>query len=201
VSKVDVRFIAGTGTLLAAIAIFMFSRMTVDDSAGHVLGQLQNNATVGAGFNYWAHAFPYILMMSFGMGLTFVTLTQTAVHHIRQEDSGVASGVLNTMQQVGGSLGLAALSTVSLHFVNQRAADVGPAIAQGLGGAANQPAPGGAMSNLQYAMQQATFTHGASHAFVVGSIMMLIASAIIWLFVDVSHKELATDGPAPAPAH
>ena len=43
--------------------------------------------------------------MSFGMGLTFVPLTLTAVHHLRNEDSGIGSGVLNTMQQVGGALG------------------------------------------------------------------------------------------------
>ena len=59
--------------------------------------------------------------MSIGMGMTFVPLTLTAVHHVRAEDSGIGSGVLNTMQQVGGALGLATLSTVSLHFVNNRA--------------------------------------------------------------------------------
>ena len=42
-----------------------------------------------------------------GMGMTFVPLTLTAVHHVRAEDSGIGSGVLNTMQQVGGALGLA----------------------------------------------------------------------------------------------
>ena len=49
-------------------------------------------------------------MMSFGMGLTFVPLTLTAVHHLRDEDSGIGSGVLNTMQQVGGALGLSLLA-------------------------------------------------------------------------------------------
>ena len=43
--------------------------------------------------------------MSFGMGMTFVPVTLTAVHHLRNEDSGIGSGVLNTMQQVGGALG------------------------------------------------------------------------------------------------
>ena len=52
--------------------------------------------------------FPFIVLMSFGMGLTFVPLTLTAVHHLRDEDSGIGSGVLNTMQQVGGALGLVA---------------------------------------------------------------------------------------------
>ena len=51
--------------------------------------------------------------MSVGMGLVFVPLTLTAVHHLRDEDSGIGSGVLNTMQQVGGALGLALLSTLA----------------------------------------------------------------------------------------
>ena len=55
--------------------------------------------------SYVTDLLPFILLMSFGMGLTFVPLTLTAVHHLRDEDSGIGSGVLNTMQQVGGALG------------------------------------------------------------------------------------------------
>ena len=47
-------------------------------------------------------------------------LTLTAVHHVRAEDSGIGSGVLNTMQQVGGALGLAILSTVASHYTSAR---------------------------------------------------------------------------------
>ena len=39
------------------------------------------------------------------------------------------------------------------------------------------------------------FTEGATMAFLVGSLMMLAASAIVWIFLDVKHEELATDGP------
>ena len=62
------------------------------------------------------------LLMAFGMGLTFVPLTLTAVHRVRAEDSGIGSGVLNTMQQVGGALGLATLATVAtaLHRPGRR---------------------------------------------------------------------------------
>ena len=79
--------------------------------------------------NYWTSILPFIVLMSVGMGLTFVPLTLTAVHHVRAEDSGIGSGVLNTMQQVGGALGLATLSTVSLHFTSSRAAELGPQLA------------------------------------------------------------------------
>ena len=107
VSRIDPRFLAGTGTLLAAIALFMFSRITVDDSPTAILGALGANESLGTGVNYWTELFPYIVLMAIGMGMVFVPLTLTAVHHVRSEDSGIGSGVLNTMQQVGGALGLA----------------------------------------------------------------------------------------------
>ena len=66
--------------------------------------------------------------MSFGMGFVFVPLTLTAVHGVRAEDSGIGSGVLNTMQQVGGALGLATLSTVATHDSTARQ-EIAPASA------------------------------------------------------------------------
>jgi EmrB/QacA subfamily drug resistance transporter len=51
--------------------------------------------------------------MSLGMGLTFVPVTLLATAGVPAEDSGLASGLLNTSQQVGGALGLAILSTLA----------------------------------------------------------------------------------------
>jgi predicted MFS family arabinose efflux permease len=51
--------------------------------------------------------------MSLGMGLTFVPVTLLATAGVSAEDSGLASGLLNTSQQIGGALGLAVLSTLS----------------------------------------------------------------------------------------
>ena len=64
-------------------------------------------------------------MMSFGMGLTFVPLTLTAVHHLRTEDTGIGSGVLNTMQQVGGALGLSLLATLATQTITDRSKELG----------------------------------------------------------------------------
>ena len=41
------------------------------------------------------------------------------------------------------------------------------------------------------------FTEGSTQAFLVGSLLMLAASAVIWIFLGVKHEELATDGPEP----
>ena len=83
---------------MAAAALFGFSRLPYDTS--FPISNVQGS--------YVTDLLPFILLMSFGMGLTFVPLTLTAVHHLRNEDTGIGSGVLNTMQQVGGALGLVA---------------------------------------------------------------------------------------------
>ncbi len=44
-------------------------------------------------------------------------------------------------------------------------------------------------------IQHQIFAHGATTAFLVGSVMALVGSAIIWAFLDVKHEELATDAP------
>ncbi len=200
VNRIDPRFLAGTGTLLAALSLFMFSRIEVDASVSQTVGALTSGGLIGGDVNYWGSIMPWIVVMSIGMGLTFVPLTLTAVHHVRSDDSGIASGVLNTMQQVGGALGLATLSTVSLHFINDRAAVVSGGLVKGLTAAGIEPGatvPGTATSYLQAAVFQATFTEGAVHAFLIGAVMMLVASGVVWTFLSVRHEELATDGPEP----
>jgi hypothetical protein len=130
-----------------------------------------------------------------------VPLTLTAVHHVRAEDSGIGSGVLNTAQQVGGALGLATLSTVALHFSQNRADEVGGQLAQSAQAAGLDQAMSAEKFQefLSFAGFQATFTEGATSAFFIGSIMMLAASAVVWIFLDVKHTELATDGPEGEP--
>ena len=51
--------------------------------------------------------------MSIGMGLTFVPITLLGTSGVTHDDAGLASGLFNTAQQVGGSLGLAILSTLA----------------------------------------------------------------------------------------
>jgi EmrB/QacA subfamily drug resistance transporter len=198
VSRIDPRFLSGTGTLLAGAALFMFSRIEVDDSSSAILGALGANESLGTGVNYWTELFPFIVLMAIGMGMVFVPLTLTAVHHVQAEDSGIGSGVLNTMQQVGGALGLAMLSTVALHFTNNRADEIAGPLQNGFAKAGIDPSttvPNGDMSLFDLGIFQGSFTSGATAAFLVGSVMMLAASAVIWTFLNVKHAELATDGP------
>jgi EmrB/QacA subfamily drug resistance transporter len=188
ISHVDPRLLSGIGTLLSAGALYGFSRLSVPEDPA---GILSSGEFLGDGVNYWTHVLPYVVLMAFGMGLNFVPLTLVALHHLAPQDSGIGSGVLNTMQQVGGALGLATLSTVALHFAQARTDEVAPqlATAAGQAGVDLSPEQLGGLAGL------AGFAEGATYAFMAGSIMMLAASAIVWLFLDVKHEELATDGP------
>jgi EmrB/QacA subfamily drug resistance transporter len=180
-SRIDPRYLAGAGTLMAAVALFGFSRLPNDTSIP--MQDLQGS--------YWTDLFPFIVVMAFGMGMVFVPLTLTAVHHLRAEDSGIGSGVLNTMQQVGGALGLSLLGTVATQTIDDLSATLQSALAAGERFTPDQ---------VEVAYQQ-IFTAGASDAFLIGSGLMLIASAVTWVFLNVKHEELATDGPEGAPVH
>ena len=190
IAFVDPRYLSGVGTLLSAAALYGFSRITVPEDPSSILASLPasmggQGVALGGDVSYWTQVLPFVVLMAFGMGLNFVPLTLVAVHHLRAQDTGIGSGVLNTMQQVGGALGLATLSTVSLHFAQTRADEIAPTIAAA--------APQLDKAALGQLASLGSFTEGATMAFLVGSLMMLAASAIVWLFLDVKHEELATE--------
>lgn len=68
--------------------------------------------TMKVGGNYWHNVFPGLAIVAFGMGLSFISMTLAATAGVPKHFSGIASGVLNTSQQVGGAIGLAILSAV-----------------------------------------------------------------------------------------
>lgn len=78
-------------------------------------------ATIGmAGFtllgpnptSYWAVVLPGLLILGFGVGLIFSSTFSAATSGVRPEDAGVASAAVSTMQQVGGAVGTALLSSI-----------------------------------------------------------------------------------------
>ena len=72
--------------------------------------------------NYWSHIMPGLVIMGLGMGATFVSVTIAATSGVPGHESGLASGILNTTQQVGGALGLAVLSGVAASQATHAAA-------------------------------------------------------------------------------
>ena len=187
VNRIDPRIIGGIGTLMASAGLFGFSRLPYDTT-------FPVEAVSGS---YVGDLLPFILLMSLGMGATFVPLTLTAVHHLRPEDSGIGSGVLNTMQQVGGAMGLAILGSAATRIFTDRGAELSAA-AQQAAQAGGTPPSEAQIAAMQEITRLQVFTEGATNAFLVGSLMMLLASVVIWTLLNVKHEELATDGPEGA---
>jgi EmrB/QacA subfamily drug resistance transporter len=92
--RVGVRPVAAVGMLLTALGMLLFARMPVDGS-------------------YLTDVLPGMLVASLGMGAVFMPLTLVATTGLEDEDQGLASGLFNTSQQIGGALGLAILSTIA----------------------------------------------------------------------------------------
>jgi fucose permease len=63
--------------------------------------------------NYLKDILPVMLLLGIGAGLAFPALMTLAMSEVGPNDSGLASGLVNTTQQVGGALGLAVLATLS----------------------------------------------------------------------------------------
>jgi hypothetical protein len=106
---------------------------------------------------------PPLSVMSLGLGVTFVPVTLIATTNVATNDAGLASGLLNTSQQVGGSLGLAILATL----------------------AANQTT--GYLSGLHHAPAladvNASLVQGYHVAFLAGAVLLLLGGALVALFV------------------
>ncbi len=175
ISRVDPRWISGTGALLAASGMLGLSRLEVD--SGYLTGLL-----------------PWILLLSFGLGLVFVPLTLTAVSGVARRDSGVGSAVLNTMQQVGGSLGLATLSTVAVSAATDKSQALVAALQSRSGGSGQTPEQ---LAEAQRQIALVAQTHGATRAFIVAALMVLGGALIILVGLNVKHEVLANDGQVP----
>lgn len=174
IAKVDPRWISGAGAGFAALGMWGFTHLTPQST-------------------YAANLLPWIVVLAFGLGLIFVPLTLTAVHGVAHEDSSVASAVLNTMQQVGGTLGLATLSTIFVNNMGDKVAELTAKMPQG------GPAPSKeAVAAAQKMIADEAFSYGASRAYLVAAIMIAVAGVITLVALNVRHKELASDGAAPA---
>lgn len=80
--------------------------------------------TIGPDTAYASHVLPGLLIMGAGMGLVFSSAMATATFGVQRSDAGVASAMVNTMQQVGGSIGVALLSTLAASAVSSQLATV-----------------------------------------------------------------------------
>jgi EmrB/QacA subfamily drug resistance transporter len=89
---------------------------------------------VSVNSSYVSGVLPALLILGLGFGMIFAPGINAATAGVRREDSGVASALVNTVQQVGGSIGTSALSTIALtatasYLVAHHASPLAPAIA------------------------------------------------------------------------
>ena len=174
-SRMDPRWTAGVGATLAAVGMWGFSGLDPQST-------------------YAADLLPWIVTLALGMGLVFVPLTLTAVHGVAHEDWSVASAVLNTMQQVGGTIGLAALSTVFVNNLQDKVAELSSRVAPAAGG----PSPTAEqVAAAKAAIEAAAWTFGASRAYLVAAVMFAVGAVVTVAFLHVRHRELAHDGAEP----
>jgi EmrB/QacA subfamily drug resistance transporter len=138
-----------------------------------------------------------MVVFAFGMGLNFVTATVTAVSGVNQHEAGAASGLLNAMQQVGGSIGLALLTTV---FGSASASEAEKQVPKFLAeGSAEQKADFAATQQLPAPWGHEVLAHGISTAFIPAAAMALLAVVISVLVIRVRKSDLealsGTAGP------
>jgi EmrB/QacA subfamily drug resistance transporter len=109
--------VAGTAILWSAVAAQLSTRVGVKP----VLVAGMSLLTIGllyftqvdVGGSYLGDLLPGFLLISIGMGFSFVPISIAALAGVRDEEAGLASGLINTSQQIGGALGIAALSAIA----------------------------------------------------------------------------------------
>jgi EmrB/QacA subfamily drug resistance transporter len=100
VTRIGVRRVLPVGLALSTAALVWFARLPVE---GH----------------YFSDLFPPFLVSGLGMALAFVPMSIGALTGVRQTDAGIASGLINTSQQIGGAIGVAVATTVATTFTTR----------------------------------------------------------------------------------
>lgn len=154
-----------TGALLAAAGLGWLTMTDVDSTyAGSILGPM--------------------LVFSLGMGMLFVSLTLMALSRVPVHESGAASGLLNATQQVGGSLGLSILVTVSgtasRNKTDELLEQASPAEILQFRRTGQLPPP----------WSEQVLTAGVSAAFVAAAIFAVIAAVIALFAIKVRADDL-----------
>jgi EmrB/QacA subfamily drug resistance transporter len=112
-----------TIVVLAAVAQNLVTRIGVRRvlPVGLALatGALVLLAQIPANGHYFFDLFPAFLIGAVGLAFTFVPMTIAALMGVEAADAGVASGLLNTSQQIGGAIGLATASTIATSFTTR----------------------------------------------------------------------------------
>jgi EmrB/QacA subfamily drug resistance transporter len=153
--RIGPRALMVIGLSLAAGGLVWFTRLGLDST-------------------YLGLVLPAELMVSLGMGMTFVPMSSTALIGVDPQDAGVASALVNTTQQVGGSLGTALLNTLAATAATTfLATHAHSAVAA-----------------------QAAAVHGYTTAFTVSAVLLAAAAVVAGVLVRASRDQIQAE-PAP----
>ncbi|MBB2890779.1 MFS transporter [Flexivirga oryzae] len=179
--RVDPRWLAGFGGLLMTASLWGFTQLSLDSG-------------------YASHLMPWVVVMGFGMGFVFIPLTLTATAGVHKDDSGAAASALNTAQQIGGAVGIAALTTVFTHYATQKGTELaaaGQAAMAKATASGNPPSKGQIAEATHHAALQAQ-TFGSTQAFWFAAGMILVATLLVIGLLGIKHTELANEEAAVA---
>jgi EmrB/QacA subfamily drug resistance transporter len=140
VTRVGVRKVLIGGLALTTVAMLWFARVPVDGT-------------------YAKDLLPGFIVFAIGMGATFIPVTIASLEGVSQDEAGLASGLINTSQQIGGAVGIALLTTI---LVNRQTSEM-------------------AAHNGDPAAFAAAFTSGCHAAFLVGALLTLAGIAAAFL--------------------
>ncbi|MGW2045097.1 MFS transporter [Streptomyces sp. NPDC001858] len=155
-TRVPARLLMGPGFLVAALGMLLLTQLEI-------------------GSSYAALLLPAMLLLGLGMGTAFMPAMSLATLGVEPRDSGVASAMVNTSQQVGGAIGTALLNTIAASATTSYIKDH-------MAGAASKP--------QQQLVQLEAMVNGYTSAiwFAVG--ILVAAAAIAFTFINAGKPDL-----------
>jgi len=157
--KIGPRPLMVVGMSLATVGILMFSRIT--PTSGYI-----------------SHLLVPMVIMSFGCALYFIPNASTGLHNAGEHDTGVASALINTTQQIGGSLGAALLNTIAIASTNSYRKE---------------------HASLGALLEPNAQVHGFTTTFIWGAGFLFVCAIVSALMINVGKDSLTEDNLENAP--
>ncbi|MGC0333638.1 EmrB/QacA subfamily drug resistance transporter [Streptomyces sp. SAI-170] len=148
-------------------------------------GGLAVLATIDVDAPYAGRVLPGICMMGLGLGVTFMAAISTATGRVAPQEQGAASATLNTMQQVGGSVGTALLNTIAAGATSDWLTD-------------HRIDPTRQTPQVRAALAEAT-VHGYSVATWISAGIMLLAALVAGVLINAKAPGRQAGAPEPGP--
>jgi len=156
--KIGPRALATAGTAMAAVGMFYLSFIKV-------------------GSSYVSSVMPAMIVTSLGLGIAFVSIASTALFNVRPQDTGAASAVLTTSQQIGGSFGTAISNTI---VVSSGTAFLVAAL----------KAHPSASARAKLLLMATAHVHGYDESFRFGALMLALAAVSFFALVNIDRHHL-----------